>query len=68
MEAFSIELLNARGWRRMPSIYWTIDDAKAAGSRLLRRRVAKQIRVLPVNIALQPIAFLPEQPEIITQR
>ena len=60
MQAYSLELLNARGWKRLPSIYWTIEDAKLAGVRLLRRRAARQVRVLPMTIAVEPAALLPE--------
>lgn len=60
MQAFSIELLQARGWKRQPAIYWTLDDARRTGERLLRRKAARQVRILPLEISVQPVVCLPE--------
>lgn len=59
MEAFILETLVSTGWRRSGDTYWTIDSALAAGRALIRRKLARQIRVLPVQVGDVAVATLP---------
>jgi hypothetical protein len=63
MSPFILEILVQRGWRRGGEIFWTIEDAKRAGDTMLKRRIARRVRVLPVNVELQPVAELPKAAE-----
>ena len=63
MAGYILEILLQRGWRRGGEIFWTIEDAKRAGTALLKRRIARRVRVLPVNVELQPVAELPSTGE-----
>ncbi len=63
MGAFILELLLQRGWRRGGEVFWTIEDAKRAGNSFLKRRIARQVRILPATIDLQPVAELPVRPD-----
>jgi len=42
-------------------VFWTEDDANRAGGAMLKRRLARQVRILPVEVDLQPVAELPAQ-------
>jgi hypothetical protein len=59
MGAYILEILLQWGWRRGGEIYWTLADAEAAGRAMLKRRLARQVRILSVNVELQPVAELP---------
>lgn len=59
MHAFILEQLLAKGWRKGGEIYWTLDDAEAAGRSLVKRGLARHVRILPVETALEPIAEIP---------
>ena len=59
MEAFILETLVSTGWRRSGETYWTIDTALAAGRKMIRRKLARQVRVLPVQIGHNAVAELP---------
>ena len=60
MELFLLELLTATGWRRTGVVHWTLEDAIAAANRLIRRRLARRVRVLRTIIELKAVAELPE--------
>ena len=59
MDAYSIEILQHRGWRRERSIYWTLDDANKAGAKLIRRKVARQVRIFKINFGAEAVVSLP---------
>ena len=59
MEAFILETLVSTGWRRSGETYWTLDIALAAGREMIRRKLARQVRVLPVHIDHNAVAELP---------
>jgi hypothetical protein len=61
MQGFILDTLLVSGWKRGGEIYWTLEDAKGVGSRLIRRRLARQVRILPAEIQLNPVAELPEK-------
>lgn len=63
MEAYVLELLLSRGWRRGGEVYWTQEDAEHAGRQLLKRRLARRVRVLRASVALEPVAILPKLAE-----
>ena len=64
MEAFILETLVSSGWRRSGDTYWTLDTAIAAGRELIRRKLARRVRVLPVRIDHNAVAELPLVPSL----
>ena len=60
MQAFVLETLLSKGWRRGGEIFWTPEEATAAGRALVRRKIARGVRVLPVDVSLQPVIEIPE--------
>jgi len=60
MTAFILEVLLLKGWRRGGEVYWTQDDAERAGRSLLKRKTARAVRVLPVDVTLNPVVVMPE--------
>ena len=59
MDAFILETLVSTGWRRSGETYWTLDVAIAAGREMIRRKLARRVRVLPVHIDHNAVAELP---------
>jgi hypothetical protein len=59
MEAFILETLVSTGWRRSGETYWTLDTAITAGRQMIRRKLARRVRVLPVSIGHDAVAELP---------
>jgi hypothetical protein len=59
MEAFILETLVSTGWRRSGETYWTLDAAITAGRHMIRRKLARRVRVLPVHIGHDAVAELP---------
>jgi len=60
MQAFLLETLLTKGWRKGGEVFWTLEDASRAGRALLKRKGARAVRILPLQVALQPVAELPE--------
>ena len=60
MDAYALEILTPTAWRRESRIFWTQADAERTGKRLMTRRVARAVRVLPLSVGLQPVAEIPE--------
>jgi hypothetical protein len=60
MQGFILETLLAKGWRKGGEVYWTQEDATEAGCSLIKRKLARRIRILPAEVALQPVAELPK--------
>ena len=50
MNAFILERLTSTGWHRGGETYWTLDAAEKAAGNLLRRKLARLVRVLPVVV------------------
>jgi hypothetical protein len=59
MDAYILETLVSAGWRRSGETYWTLDAAIAAGRQMIRRKLARQVRVLPVHVGSAAVAELP---------
>ena len=59
MEAFILETLVSTGWRRSGDTYWTLDAAIAAGREMIRRKLARRVRVLPVHINPDAVVEFP---------
>ena len=59
MDAFLLECLHATGWKRGGDTHWTLDSAKTEAERLIRRKSAKRVRILPVTVSLTSIAEVP---------
>lgn len=60
MEGFLLEALLFKGWRRGGEILWTLDDAKRTATAMLKRREARAVRILPVEVRAEPVTELPE--------
>lgn len=60
MQAFILETLHCRGWRRGGETYWTQAEAEEAGRALIRQKYCRAVRVLPVEVELRPVAELPK--------
>ncbi len=60
MEAYLLETLTSTGWRRGGTTYWTLDSALTEGRRLIRRKLARSVRVLPVAVDVNAVAEIPE--------
>ena len=59
MEAYILETLLSKGWRKGGEVFWTVEDATRFGADLIRRGLSRQVRILPVHVDLNPIAELP---------
>ena len=62
MDAFVLECLQSTGWKRSGDAYWTLDAAKAKAVRLIAKRQAQRVRILPVEVNLNAVAEFPQQP------
>ena len=60
MDAFIFESLFSSGWKRGGETYWTLETAKIEARRLVRRGRARQVRILPLSVGLEPVATVPE--------
>ena len=60
MDAFLLETLTSTGWRRGGETYWTLDAAEQAARRLIRRKLARRVRILPVRVEVEAVAEVPE--------
>ena len=60
MDSFILEVLLTRGWRRGGEVFWTLEDAIKTGNQLIKRRLARRVRVLKVAVALTPVVELPK--------
>lgn len=59
MDAFILETLTSTGWRRSGETFWTQDAAEKEAHRLVRRKLARQVRILPVSVDLRAVAVVP---------
>jgi hypothetical protein len=59
MDAFILETLVSAGWRRSGETYWTLETAIAAGREMIRRKLARRVRVLPIHIDHNAVAEFP---------
>lgn len=60
MDSFILEVLTVTGWRRGGVVHWTLDDAVDAANKLIRRRLARRVRVLRVIVELNAVTELPQ--------
>jgi hypothetical protein len=58
MNAFLLETLLSKGWRRGGEVFWTPEDATSAGQDLIRRKLARRVRILPIEVGLEPTSEL----------
>ena len=61
MNGYLLETLLQKGWRRGGEVYWTIEDATKIATDMIRRKAARQVRVLSLTVALEPVIELPPQ-------
>ena len=60
MEAFLLETMTSTGCRRGGETFWTLDSAEREAKRLIRRKLARRVRILPVQVDAQAVAEIPE--------
>lgn len=60
MQAYILETLSGTGWRRSGETFWTLDTAQAMAERMLRKKLAQRVRVLPVEVNLNAVAEYPQ--------
>ncbi len=63
MDAYILETLRTRNWRREGEIYWALEDAEQFARTLLKRKVAKKIRILPAKVSPVAVVELPKTPD-----
>ena len=54
MTGYVLETLAGNSWCRGGETFWTLDAAQDAGRRLIRRSLARRVRILPVDV--DPVA------------
>ncbi len=59
MQAFLIERLFETGWKLEGPVYWTFDLATKEATRMLRRRIARRVRIRPIEVSDASIVELP---------
>ena len=59
MDAFILETLVSTGWRRSGETYWTRESADKEAKRLIRRKLARRVRVLPIEVGASAVAEFP---------
>lgn len=64
MTAYLLESLFSTGWRRGGETFWTLDAAIKEGKRLVRRKLARRVRVLPIQVDPNAVADLPISPPL----
>lgn len=60
MQAYILETLLSKGWRKGGEVFWTLGDATDNARQMIRRKTARQVRILPAKIDLEPVAELPQ--------
>lgn len=61
MDAYILEKMTSTGWRRSGETFWCLDAAIKEANRLVKRSLARRVRVLPVSVDLNAVAEIPEQ-------
>ena len=56
MQAFAIEILDGKTWRRLDTIYWTRHIAEREARTLMRHGKGCRVRILPVEVGLEAVA------------
>jgi hypothetical protein len=59
MKAFLLEKLFDSGWKLEGPVFWTLPLASKEAGRLIRRKLARRVRVRPVTISETSIAEVP---------
>ena len=55
MQAFLIERLTGREWRRGGRVYWTVESARREAQRQISTGRAVAVRILAADVELQPV-------------
>ena len=63
MQAYVLETLHVRCWRRGGEVYWSLAEAKDAARWLLKKRACRAARVLAMELDFAAVAELPEKAE-----
>lgn len=63
MEAFAVEILDGKNWRRLDTIYWTRPIAEREARILMRRGKGCSVRILPINVGLDAVATIDKEGE-----
>ena len=61
MDAFILETLVSTGWRRSGETFWTRDSADKEATRLIRRKLARRVRILPISVSPEAVAEFPDE-------
>lgn len=64
MQAFILETLLQKGWRKGGEIFWTLDDAVSAAENMIKRKLARRVRILPAQLQLEAVQELPAAEEV----
>lgn len=56
MQAFLLERLFATEWKLEGPVYWTLELATDEAARLIRRKLARGVRVRPISVSETSIA------------
>ncbi len=59
MNAFLLERLFETGWKLEGPVYWTLPLATKEAARLVRRGLARRVRVRSVIVSDAPVAEVP---------
>jgi len=51
MNGYLLERLTSCGWRRTGELFWTLQTAEKEARRILRRKAAQLVRILPVTVS-----------------
>ena len=59
MDAYILEKMTSAGWRRSGETFWCLDEAIKEAHRLVKRSLARKVRVLAVFVDLNAVAEIP---------
>lgn len=61
MEAYAIELLDGRAWKRLDTIFWTRQIAECEARSLLNKGKGCEVRILHVEVSLDAVGTVTKQ-------
>ncbi len=56
MNGYILEMLVGEGWRRPSKTYWTREQADAEAEKLIKKSLARRVRILNVRVDLADAA------------
>ena len=59
MQAFLLETLTGREWKRGGRIYWTVESARREAGRMVSAGKAVAVRILSADVDLQSVENVP---------